>query len=101
MINSGLRRSLEKWFNAAGVRPKLVGEFEDPALTTVLALHGLGFIALPTLVAKESITRFGFRAFGRTDECQQQCYAITAEGKVTHPAVVAITANAKAGLAAG
>lgn len=95
MSNSGLRRSLEKWFHAVGVRPRLVGEIEDPAFVNILALHSLGFMSVPTLVAKEIVTRFGFRAIGRTDECQQQFYAITAERKLTHPAVVAITSQAR------
>lgn len=95
MSNSGLRRSLEKWFHAVGVRPRLVGEIEDPAFVNILALHSLGFMSVPTLVAKEIVTRFGFRAIGRTDECQQQFYAITAERKLTHPAVVTITSQAR------
>ena len=93
MSNSGLRRSLEKWFNAVGVRPRLVGEFYDPALVNVLALHSLGFISVPTVVVKETVSRFGVRVIGRTEECQQQFYAITPERKLTHPAVTAITTN--------
>ena len=41
MSNTGLRRSIEKWFHANGIRPRLVGEFEDPALLHVFAFHGL------------------------------------------------------------
>ena len=95
MSDSGLRRSLEKWFHATGVRPRLVGELEDPAFVNILALHQLGFMVVPTLVAKESMARFGFRAIGRTEECRQQFYAITAERKRTHPAIHAIISRAK------
>lgn len=95
MSNSGLRRSLEKWFHATGVRPRLVGEIEDPAFVNVLALHGLGFMSVPTLVAKEIVTRFGFREIGQTNECKQQFYAITPERKLTHPAVLAITSQGR------
>lgn len=94
MSNSGLRRSLEKWFHATGVRPRLVGEFEDPALVTTLALQGLGFMSVPSIVAQEAVRSYGFRLIGRTRECQQQFYAITAERKLTHPAVLAITSGA-------
>jgi LysR family transcriptional regulator, transcriptional activator of nhaA len=93
MFNSGLRRSLEKWFHAVGIRPRLVGEFEDPAFVAILALHGLGFMSVPTIVAKELVARFGFRTIGETEKCQQQFYAIVAERKLTHPAVVAITST--------
>lgn len=98
MSDSGLRRSLEKWFQARGVRPRLVGEFEDAALVNILALQGLGFMSVPTIVAKEVVRRYGFRLIGRTEECQQQFYAITAERKLTHPAVVVITSAAPLGL---
>ena len=93
MANSGLRRSLEKWFHSIGVRPRLVGEFEDPAFVNLLAANGLGFMAVPTLVVKVSMARFGFRIIGRAGECQQEFYAITAERKRTHPAIAAITAK--------
>jgi len=95
MSNSGLRRSLEKWFHAIGVRPRLLGEFEDAAFVNILALHGLGFMAVPTVIVKESVARFGFRVIGRTDECRQQFYGITPERKLTHPAVTAITSDAR------
>ncbi len=98
MTDSGLRHSLEKWFQASGVRPRLVGEFEDPALINIFALHGLGFMSVPSIVAKETFSRFGFRAIGSTTECHQQFYAITAGRKLTHPGVVAITSNARAAL---
>ena len=97
MQDSGLRRSLEKWFHSVGVRPRLVGEFYDPALVNVLALHGLGFMCVPSIVAKEVFSRFNLRSIGRSYECRQQFYAITAERKLTHPGVLAITANASEG----
>jgi LysR family transcriptional activator of nhaA len=98
MSHTGLRRSLEKWFHMVGVRPRLVGEFYDPAFVNILAMHGLGFMTVPTIVVKEAITRFGFRVIGKTEECQQQFYAITAERKLAHPAVMSITSNARATL---
>ena len=95
MSNTGLRRSLEKWFHAVGVRPRLVGEFYDPAFVNVLALHDLGFMSVPTIVVKEIVNRFSFCVIGQTEGCQQQFYAITPERKLTHPAVTAITSDAR------
>jgi LysR family transcriptional regulator, transcriptional activator of nhaA len=95
MSNSGLRRSLEKWFHSVGVRPRLVGEMEDPAFVNILAWNGLGFVAVPTMIVKESMVRFGFHAIGRTEECRQQFYAITAERKRMHPAIQAIISNTR------
>jgi LysR family transcriptional activator of nhaA len=95
MANTGLRRSIEKWFHAMNIRPRLVGEFEDPAFLHVLAFHGLGFIPVASIVAKEAATRFGFGVIGQTKSCRQRFYAITPERKLTHPAVSAITSDAR------
>lgn len=88
-----LGQALEKWFLARDVRPRLVAEFDDAALITEMALDGLGFFALPNLVVKEAVPRYGFQVIGKTDECRQRFYAITAERKLTHPAVVAMTSH--------
>lgn len=95
MANTGLRRSIEKWFHAMRIRPRLVGEFEDPAFLHVVAFHGLGFIPIASIVAKEAARRFGFGVIGRTESCRQRFYAITPERKMTHPAVTAITSDAR------
>lgn len=94
--NTALRRSLEIWFQAGEVRPRLVAEFDDAALMKVAAVDGLGFFALPTLVMPEAGTNYGLQFIGRTEDCRQQFYAISAERKLTHPAVLAITSQARA-----
>ena len=96
--NTALRRALEKWFQARKIRPRVVAEFDDAALMTAAAVHGLGFFALPTLVVKEAVTRYGFRSIGRPQNCGQQFYAISAERKLMHPAVLVITSQARAAL---
>jgi LysR family transcriptional activator of nhaA len=89
--NCNLRRDLEKWFRSVGVEPRVVAEFEDAALTKIVATSGHGFIAVPTVVASEAFERYGFVALGRTKEVETQFYAITAERRFTHPAILAIT----------
>ena len=96
--NNAIRRSLEKWFHAQRIRPRVVAEFEDAALTNMAAVDGLGFVAMPALVAPEAVTRYGFQVIGQADECRGQFYAISAERKLAHPAVVAITSQAQATL---
>lgn len=91
--NSSLRRDLEKWFRATSIQPRVVAEFEDAALTKIVATSGLGFIAIPTVVLSEAIERYGFVSLGRTKDIETQFYAITAERRFTHPAIIAITKN--------
>ncbi len=96
--NSALRRSLEKWFGEQGVSPRLIAEFDDAALVKVAATDGLGFFALPSLVAEEAVTRYGVRVIANVPQCIQQFFAISAERRLAHPAVSAITTGAKVSL---
>ncbi len=92
--NTGLRRSLEKWFQAINVHPHIVGEFEDAALMTVVAGDGIGFMPMATVVEKE-LSRYKLEIIGATKKCADQFYAISSERRLTHPAVVLITESAQ------
>jgi LysR family transcriptional activator of nhaA len=96
--SSALRRSLEKWFRDHKIAPRLVAEFDDAALVKVAATDALGFFALPSLVAHEAVARYGVSILGHAPDCRQQFYAVSAERRLTHPAVLAITAKAKTSL---
>jgi LysR family transcriptional regulator, transcriptional activator of nhaA len=96
--NSALRRSLEGWFRERGVAPRVVAEFDDAALMKVAATAGLGLFALPRLVAAEAVTRYGVEVFGQARECIQRFYAISADRRLGHPAVLAITDRARSSL---
>lgn len=91
--NCTLRRDLERWFRAKGIEPRVMAEFEDAALAKIAATDGTGFIAVPTVVAAEAVQRYGFSLIGRTREVECQFYAITAERRFSHPALLAITTN--------
>jgi len=93
--STALRRSLEKWFRAIGVRPQVVADFDDGALMKVIAAEGRGFVAIPTVVAAEAKSRYGLVAIGSTKRCMDNVYAITAERRLSHPAVSLITESAR------
>lgn len=95
---TALRRTLEQWFRKQGIHPRVVAEYDDAALMKEAAADGLGCFPLPTVVVGEAVTRYGFQALGQAAGCDVQYYAISAERRSTHPAVVAITANARGGL---
>jgi LysR family transcriptional activator of nhaA len=90
-----LRRSLDRWFQATGVRPRMVAEFEDAALMKVVAAEGRGFVAVTSIVAAEAGERYGLKVIGATRRCIDQVYAITAERRISHPAVTLITEGAR------
>ena len=92
--NTNLRGSLEKWFQKRGLRPLVLGEFEDTALMSVVASEGLGFVPMAEVVAKE-LRQFNLEPIGTTASVTAQFYAITAERRLHHPAVALLTENAK------
>ena len=92
---SMLRRGLEQWFDAQGVRPGIVGEFDDPALSNVVAEAGLGVFAVPEVIAEDIRVRHRLQQVGRVDSLRQRFYAISAERKIKNPAVVAICEGAR------
>jgi LysR family transcriptional regulator, transcriptional activator of nhaA len=92
--NMGMRAALETWFDSKGIRPRVVGEFEDSALMEVCSTGGRGFTAVHTVVDRAALKHYGLRVIARVHECGTDFYAITAERRVKHPAAVAITEHA-------
>jgi LysR family transcriptional activator of nhaA len=88
---TGLRRSLDRWFQGLGITPRIVAEFEDAALMKVMASDGRGFIPVPSVVAQEAVDRFSLRIIGATEKCRDQFFAITADRRIHHPAVAVLT----------
>jgi LysR family transcriptional activator of nhaA len=93
--NTVLRRSLDQWFDAQGIRPDVRGEFADPTLLKVFGQHGAGLFAVRTAVERETRRHYGVQLVGRVDAIRERFYAISLERKLKHPAVVAITATAR------
>jgi LysR family transcriptional activator of nhaA len=98
--NAPLRRAVETWLRELGVKPRVEAEFEDPAMMKVMAAEGRGFVILPSAVSGIALKRYGLHVIGRADDCLVSFHAFTAERKVEHPAVTAIT-RSKVWLAAG
>lgn len=92
--NMGMRWDLETWFDSVGVRPHLVGEFEDGTLMEVAASGALGFTTVHTVVDQAALKHYGLRVIARVEECGSDFYAITGERKVKHPVAAEITENA-------
>jgi LysR family transcriptional regulator, transcriptional activator of nhaA len=96
--NTTLRRALETWFRELRIQPRVVAEFDDLALMKVMASEGRGFIAVPSVAEQDAVSHYGFQAIGRTEKCRVQFHAVTAERRITHPAVALITSLAQARL---
>lgn len=93
--NTALRRDLENWFRAERIVPRIAGEFQDAALTTIVATEGIGAIAIPTVTVEEAIERYGFGTIGRTEACKVHFHLITGERRIEHPAVALLQSPEK------
>lgn len=96
--NSPFRQAVDSWFAEHGIAPRVVAEFEDLALMKVMAEEGRGFIALPDIALREAASHYGFLVIGRAPGCRVHFHAITAERRIAHPAVQALTQAAKSEL---
>lgn len=96
--NTAVRRDLDHWFQQIGVRPALLGEFEDPALMKAFGAEAGAVFAAPFTIARDVCRLYGVAIVGRTDSVRERYYAISAERRVTHPGVLAITTAARGGL---
>jgi LysR family transcriptional activator of nhaA len=93
--DAAIRSRLLQWFEGVGIRPRIVGEFDDSALMKAFGELGIGVFAAPSAVAKEVRDHFHVVVIGHTEAVIEQFYAISVERRLTHPAVVAITTSAR------
>jgi LysR family transcriptional activator of nhaA len=93
--NTALRRSLEQWFSAHQVRPKVVAEFEDSALMTTFGQDGMGLFPSHAAVEREVMQVHSVALVARVEEVREQFFAISVERRLTHPAVLAMTRTAR------
>jgi LysR family transcriptional activator of nhaA len=96
--SSALRRSLEQWLEQQDIKPVVVAEFEDRALMKAFGEAGTGIFTSPTAVEEDVVAKYGVSVIGRTEEIKECFYAISAERRIKHPAVSAITEAARTGL---
>ena len=86
-----IRPALERWFEANGVRPRIVGEFDDSALLKAFGQGGAGLFVAPTAIADYVCRQYDVRPVGRIDSVIEMLYAITTERRMQHPAAVAVS----------
>jgi LysR family transcriptional activator of nhaA len=89
------RHALDEWFDSNGIRPTVVAELDDSALTREWGETGLGVFAVPDVVLKDILRRWDLRVVGQAAELKQSFYAISVERKIRHPAVLAICETAR------
>ena len=92
---SALRRELDYWFQAKGIRPHVAGEFEDSALLKVFGQAGAGVFTVPSVIEDEVARQYEVEPVGTAPEITERFFAISPERRVRHPGVVAICEAAR------
>jgi len=92
---TALRRALEGWLDATGIRPEVAGEFDDSALMKAFGARGLGVFAAPSVLEDEIRSQYHVAVVGRAADVREAFYAITVERRLRHPAVVSIAEAAR------
>lgn len=98
---SSLRRQFDAWLTRHALQPRVVGEFDDGALTTAFGREGRGVFMSPAVLEAEIAAQQGVRRVGRSDELVDEFFAISVERRITHPCVAAITTAARNALFGG
>jgi LysR family transcriptional regulator, transcriptional activator of nhaA len=94
--SSSVRPQFEAWVEHHELHPRVVGEFNDGALMKAFGRRGHGVLISSSVVEDETCEQYGLVVVGRTDEIREDFYAISAERRITHPGVAAITQAARA-----
>ncbi|HEX7907398.1 MAG TPA: LysR family transcriptional regulator [Paraburkholderia sp.] len=93
--HAALRARLDRWFEMHGIRPRIVGEFEDSALMAVFAARGLGVFPLAELGAEDLSLLRGLRWLGRADGVIEEIHAIRSRRGQHHALASQVVAGAR------
>lgn len=91
---TALRGQLMRWLESEGLRPRIVGEFDDSALMNTFGQEGTGIFPAPAAIAEELSRLHGVVAVGETLDMRERFHAISLRRRQDHPAVLAILEGA-------
>lgn len=92
--HNAIRGHIDRWLESNGLRPKIVGEFEDSALLNTFGRGGLGIFPAPLALAEQIESQLAARAIGAMQGVSEQIYAISNERRIRHPAIEVLCAGA-------
>ena len=85
--HTAVRARLDHWFEQHGIRPRIVGEFEDSALLKTFGASGMGVFPVAEWVHDELIAHYPVQRLGPCEGVSEHFFAIGTEKKVHHPLV--------------
>lgn len=94
-IGSLMRTQIDAWLEKVSVSPRVALEFDDSALLKAFGMEGAGVFPGPTAIETEICAMYRVAVLGRTPEIRERFFVISPERRLSHPAVVAISAAAR------
>jgi LysR family transcriptional activator of nhaA len=96
--DTAIRRGLDQWCSAQGIRPVVAGEFEDFALLREFGQVGAGVFPAPLVIEGELKRRGSLVRIGLARGVKARFYAVSVQKQLTHPAVAVICEAARRSL---
>lgn len=84
---ASVRLPIDQWFEQHGVRPNLVGEFQDSALLATFGASGMGVFPASEQMRDKLLQGYGMHWLTACEGVQEHHYAIGTARKVQHPLV--------------
>jgi LysR family transcriptional activator of nhaA len=81
------RDRIDTWLEQRGIRPRIVGEFEDSALLKTFGASGMGVFPVAEWVHEELIAHYAVKRMGPCEGVTEHFFAVGTEKKVQHPLV--------------
>lgn len=100
-VHAAVRGHIDRWLNDQHLSPRLMGEFDDGALMKAFGQAGAGFFPGPAVLADEICSRYNVRCIGQVESIREGFWLITAERRISHPAIVTIIESARTALFPG
>lgn len=93
--DTALGRAVAQWYEAEGIRPEVIAEFNDSALMKAFGQDGVGVFPFPQVTEADVKRQYHVAVVGRVDAIPARFYAISPERRLKNPAVVAVCETAR------
>jgi LysR family transcriptional activator of nhaA len=95
---SAVRRKLDHWLASHAISPRIVGEFDDGAMTMAFGREGRGLLFAPTVLESQLQAEHKLTVVGQINTIVEEFFAISIERHISHPAVAIIMNAARSEL---
>jgi len=92
---ASVRLAIDQWFEQHGVRPNLVGEFQDSALLATFGASGMGVFPASEMMRDKLSQGYGLHPFAACEGVREHHFAIGTARKVQHPLVQRLLKSAE------